>query len=360
MTRFRSVACVGFFLIASPPAWRPAGAQEAVGETPIGRIDAEYARGLRAVEEKRIKQLDELARSQTGDDAAVTLEALFRDALAAQLFEAAEPAAERVLSSPDDSPVVDYLAAAVNVLAEADRGEFEQSYKSILEAQRKGEQAEGGVAARELALPAGARITLIETYYQRLAQANQFAILRKALAAIGESAAKSGEEEVATFVADRIYQIDLIGRPAPELAGVDQDGKDLKLSRDFEGKVVLVVFWATWCLPSADQVAWLADLHDRYSDQGFRILGVNLDLHQEGAPDAEAFEPLLRRYLLQHNVHWPSLIDRPGDRNAAADFGVTEIPATVLIGADGKVAHLDLTAANAEAAVAEALQAAKP
>ncbi len=360
MTWFRRLArvlCIPAACSLACAATTARGQDPAV-ESPIARIDAEYARGLREVEEKRIKQLDDLAKTQKGDEAAVTLEALFRDALAAQLFEAAEPAAERILAAPGDSPVVDYLAAAVNVLAEADRGEFEQSYKSILDAQSKGEKVAGGVEARELALPAGARITLIETYYQRLAQADQFPILRKALAAIGERAAKTGEDDVAAFVADRIFQIDLIGQPAPEIAGVNQDNKPVTLSKDFRGQVVLVVFWATWCLPSADQVAWLADLHDRYSDKGFQVLGVNLDLHQEGAPSPESFEPLLRQYLLQHNVHWPSIIDKPGDGNVAAAYGVTEIPSTALIGADGKIAQLDVTVANAEPELVRALQAA--
>lgn len=318
-------------------------------------IEADYAKRLMEVEVERINRLDQLSRTQQGAELAETLETLFRAAIGAQLFEAAEPVAERVIKSPGDSPVVDYLAAVINVLAEADRGEFEQSYQSILAAQHAGEKIEGGELAREHALPTEARITLLETYYQRLAQADQFPILRKALAAVGESASKTGEEAVAAFVADRIHQIDLIGKPAPEIVGVNQDGKDVRLTQTFKGDVVLVVFWATWCLPSAEQAAWLADMYDLYADKGFRVLGVNLDLHQDEQITAEEFEPDLRDYLIENNVRWPSIVDKPGPESAATRYGVTEIPASVLIGADGKVAHLDLNRVNADSEVAAAL-----
>ena len=39
-----------------------------------------------------------------------------------------------------------------------------------------------------------------------------------------------------------------VGRPAPEIEGVDMDGKPLRLS-DYKGKVVVLVFWGTWCGP---------------------------------------------------------------------------------------------------------------
>jgi peroxiredoxin len=358
MSWTRRIAALGMAgLAAMSPALAPSARGQETNQA-IAAIDAEFAQGLKALEETRIAKLDALAKGQQGPEATATLEALFRSALNAHLFEAAEPAAERVLKAPGDSPVVDYLAAAVNVLAEADRGQFEQSYQSILAAQAVGER--GGadaVAARQEALPPSARIGLIEAYYQRLAQADQFPILRRALAAIAESAARTGEAEVADYIAARLRQIDMIGQPAPDFAGTDQDGRPVRFAELAKDHVVLIVFWATWCVPSADQTAWLEALHEEYADEGFRLVGVNLDLHQEGA-SAEVLEPHLRRFLIEHNVHWPSILDGPGDQSVAALYGVTEIPATVLVGADGRIAHLDVSSANAEAEVRQALQAA--
>ena len=61
------------------------------------------------------------------------------------------------------------------------------------------------------------------------------------------------------------------------------------------------------------------------------------------------------RFLLDYNVRWPSLINGPGDRDYAATYGITEIPANVLIGRDGKVIQLDLNRSNLERAVAKAV-----
>jgi hypothetical protein len=56
--------------------------------------------------------------------------------------------------------------------------------------------------------------------------------------------------------------------------------------------------------------------------------------------------PNVRRFLIDHNVRWPNLVNGEGPRDYAAAYGVTEIPANVLIGRDGKVVHLDLSRKN--------------
>ncbi len=126
---------------------------------------------------------------------------------------------------------------------------------------------------------------------------------------------------------------------------------------DSKGDVVLVVFWATWCAPNAEEAERLGVLEAAYRGKGLRILGINLDPMQDGGVPAESVMPNVRRFLVDHNVRWPNLLNGPGDRDYAKAFGVTEIPANALIGRDGTVLHLDLTAATLEPAVAKALGA---
>ena len=124
---------------------------------------------------------------------------------------------------------------------------------------------------------------------------------------------------------------------------------------DFQGDVVLVVFWASWCLPNAEEVSRLEAVYAAYRDRGLRILGINLDALQEGGKSPDAVRPAVRRFLLEHNVPWPNLINGSGDQDYARSYAVTEIPANVLIGRDGTVIHIDLTRSNLEKVVARAV-----
>ena len=73
-----------------------------------------------------------------------------------------------------------------------------------------------------------------------------------------------------------------IGRVIPELEGEDMDGRKLKLS-DYRGKVVAVVFWATWCGPCMGMVPHERELVKRLEGKPFVLLGVNGDDDREVA-----------------------------------------------------------------------------
>src|SRR5690242_21227542 len=61
---------------------------------------------------------------------------------------------------------------------------------------------------------------------------------------------------------------DAAGKPAPDFAVKDLDGKDITLA-DYKGKVVLVNFSATWCHPCRVEIAGLIDLQNNYVPAGF-------------------------------------------------------------------------------------------
>ena len=138
------------------------------------------------------------------------------------------------------------------------------------------------------------------------------------------------------------------------IQGNELDGKPVSLA-NFKGQVVLVVFWASWCLPSSTEVAWLDQMYTTYQSRGFRILGINLDTLQSDSPKIETFMPNVRRFILDHNIRWPNLINGTGAHDYARAYGVVEIPTNVLIGRDGTVIHLDLSRKNLDTVIARSV-----
>jgi thiol-disulfide isomerase/thioredoxin len=110
-----------------------------------------------------------------------------------------------------------------------------------------------------------------------------------------------------------------------------------------KGDVVLVVFWASWCVPSSAEVFALDQVYSAQKGRGFRVIGINVDTLQAGHPNLEAVLPNIRRFLLENNVRWPNLVNGTGTNDYAKAYGIAEIPSNVLIGRDGAVIHLDLS-----------------
>jgi peroxiredoxin len=183
-------------------------------------------------------------------------------------------------------------------------------------------------------------------------QGNQFDAARKAFQMVYD---KSEHQAVKGFCAARLYQLGLLGKPAPAIVGTDLDGKPVNIAADFKGQVVLVVFWASWCMPSSAEAAWLDEAYTSHNKRGFRILGINLDTLQNGGTPLETVLPNIRRFLLDHNVRWPNMINGVGAHDYAKAYGVVEIPSNVLIGRNGNVIHIDLSRKNLDSVIKRAV-----
>jgi len=109
------------------------------------------------------------------------------------------------------------------------------------------------------------------------------------------------------------------------------DGREVKLA-DLKGKVVLVDFWATWCVPCIKAMPEIKKLYAEFHDKGFEIIGISLDSDKEK----------LASYLAKEDIKWPQYFDGAGwDNEIARQYGIESIPATFLIGADGLIAASD-------------------
>ena len=123
----------------------------------------------------------------------------------------------------------------------------------------------------------------------------------------------------------------LVGKPI-NLEGFMLDGTPFDPSR-FEGKVVLIDFWATWCGPCRAEMPNILANYQQYHDAGFEVIAISID--------KDLGE--LQKFLLSENPPWTVLADHhPRNRTSmSAAFGIRGIPAFILVGRDGKVATVN-------------------
>ncbi len=162
------------------------------------------------------------------------------------------------------------------------------------------------------------------------------------------------DPSIKEFLAGRLKRIELVGKPAPPIQGTDLDGKAFDLAKE-KGKVVLLIFWASWCVPNAEQITWLEQAQDAYHNRGLDVVGINLDVQDGRGQKLETVLPNIRRFLLDYNVPWPTLVSSLGDHDFAKAYGISDIPANVLIGRDGTVVQVDLSRRNLEPMINAAL-----
>jgi cytochrome c biogenesis protein CcmG, thiol:disulfide interchange protein DsbE len=115
------------------------------------------------------------------------------------------------------------------------------------------------------------------------------------------------------------------GDSAPQFELAAPTGK-VKLE-DFNGKLVYLDFWASWCAPCRQSFPWMNDIEQKYKDRGFSVLAINLDAK---ASDADKF-------LAQLPAQFQIAFDPKGMTPKA--YGVKGMPTSFLIGQDGKILY---------------------
>jgi peroxiredoxin len=113
-------------------------------------------------------------------------------------------------------------------------------------------------------------------------------------------------------------------RMAPAFAVTTMDGKQISMD-DLQGKVVLLDFWATWCGPCREALPHIRNVAKKFTGEPLVILSVSLD----------SDEQKWRDFVGQNEMTWPQYRDGGFTGPVAKLFGVTAIPHTFTIDADG-------------------------
>ena len=140
--------------------------------------------------------------------------------------------------------------------------------------------------------------------------------------------------------APKVSHREKIGKPAPDFQVIDLKGQELSLEK-YRGQVVLLDFWATWCIPCRAEMPHLKKVYDTYKDRKFEVIGISLDQSKS----------VLDSYIEKQNITWQQFLDE--GRAVAKMYNVTGIPATFLIDGEGIVRKVKLRGSALEEAVAE-------
>lgn len=111
-------------------------------------------------------------------------------------------------------------------------------------------------------------------------------------------------------------------KPLPELTLPDLNGAKWRLS-DQRGKVVLINFWATWCLPCREETPMLVSLAKDFD--GLSVAGIALDQESLDA---------VRQFVVEYKVPYPVLLPVPGSLLSR----IQPVPTTLLIDQTGRLA----------------------
>ena len=132
------------------------------------------------------------------------------------------------------------------------------------------------------------------------------------------------------------------GVAVPPINEIDITGKPLQLS-SYKGKVVLIDFWATWCAPCMGEFPQVQKTYEKYHAKGFDIIGVSLDMDRTK----------LENFIKEKKVPWQQFNDgKFWDTKLVPLYGVSALPATFLLGRDGKIVKTNLRGDELQEAVA--------
>ncbi len=130
--------------------------------------------------------------------------------------------------------------------------------------------------------------------------------------------------------AQAAMEAQVLGVRRPEFTLPDLDGRQRSIT-EWDGKVVALNFWATWCPPCLKEVPEFVSLQEKYRTQGLQFIGIALQKPEE-----------VREFVAEHGVNYPILAGELEVIKLAEAYGnsIGALPYTVIIDRNGQIAHV--------------------
>ena len=124
-----------------------------------------------------------------------------------------------------------------------------------------------------------------------------------------------------------------IGSLAPNFSGPDLNGNTIEFD-DINSKVIMIDFWASWCLPCRVENPDLVALNTKYTTDQFQIIGISLDRDKESWENAINEDKLTDWVHISHIKFWNEPIARL--------YNITKMPTSYLLNSDKKIIGIDV------------------
>ncbi|MDH5326301.1 MAG: TlpA family protein disulfide reductase [Gammaproteobacteria bacterium] len=122
----------------------------------------------------------------------------------------------------------------------------------------------------------------------------------------------------------------MVGKPIPDFSLPDLDNHQHNI-HEWDGNVVVLNFWATWCPPCLKETPLFVEMQEQYGPKGLQFIGVAIDTLEK-----------VKDFVDTYGVNYPTLIATDKDIHIAEAYGnrFGALPYTVVINRQGQISHI--------------------